>query len=378
MSEASISKHDLNLCDILTSAKPIHTLREMLKCYLIGGFVPDGKIESAANTVADHINISDVNVVCDMLRMERFKKNDLLICLLSSLLGIISSDMIRNDHSLQYDIACKTVTLLTSSDKDIRPSDAHQFSLMLLLPLALIVNVMPAKLNDIVSDNSILDDLLNFATSLMSSLSSAKVTMEGQNIVIHIRDILIGCYSLCYWQVLTCRSSTKDISTSYKKFASSDVFKFTDRYLRYLFHFNDGQPMTEGSRIDTTSAKCIDNVCAVLGKIAKKFHKMPRKSMCAVTSEARHSTTNRRKQAATLRRVAMKRDQRSSSDSEKESEKDRKERELASDGSDSTVDMSDYVLGASDSDEVRPMQVKHRRNPSNASARSKEGSLGYF
>ena len=347
----------------------------MLKCYLKGGFAADGEIEGTSNTVTDHINMSDVSVVCDMLRRESFKKNDLLICLLSSLLGIISSDMIRNDHSLQYDIACKTILLLTSSDKDIRPSDAHQFSVMLLLPLALIVNVMPTKLDDIVSENSVLDDLLSFASSLMNSLNSAKVTMERQTIIFHICDILTGCYSLCYWQVLACRSSTKDISTSYKKFSSSEIFKFTDRYLRYLFHFDDGKPLTEDNRIDNASDKCINNMCAVFGKIAKKFHKIPRKSMCTVTSEARHSSTNRRKQTATLRRVGMKRDQRSSSDSEKESEKDRKERELASDGSDSTVDMSDYVLGASDSDEIRPMQVKHRRNPSNASARSKEGRL---
>ena len=358
----------------MTSAKPIHSLRELLRCYLIGSFSQEGEARNTPSTVMDSVDSSDVSIVCAMLRKAIFTKRDLLICLLSSLLGIISSDGMKNDHSLQNDIACKTIVLLTASDKEIRPSDAQQFGLILLLPLCLVVDLIPTKLNDIVSDNSMLDDLLNFASELINSSKSAKIAMENRPIIFVVRDILIGCYSLWYWQVVACRSSTKDIAASYKKFASSEIFRVTHKFLRYLFVANGEQPRTE-DEVSFVRENCIENVCVIFGKIAKKFNKIPRKSMCILTPETSHSTSNRRKQAASLRRVAIKRDQRSSSESEKESEKDRDESDIASDCSDSTMDMSDYVLGASDSDDARPTQMKHKRNLSNTSARSKEGNI---
>ena len=371
------NRTDMNLCEVVTSAKPIHTFREKLKCYLAGSFSPKGNMEVKPDSSVGNVSMSDVSIVCDMLKKKKFHKDDLLICLLSSLLGIISTDVIRNDHSMQYDIACKTIVLLTSSDKDIRPSCTQQFRLILLLPLALIIDVMPPKLNDILSDHSVLDDLLSFSCGLINALSSAKMTLEKNSIICHIRDVVVGCYSLWYWQVMACRSSTKDVASYYKKFASSEIFRVTDRLLRSLLHAHEGQSPDEDG-LDCAIDSCVGDLLCILGKIAKKMNKMPRKALCSLSSEASHSTSNKRKQTASLRRVAVKRDQKSSTESEKESEKDRIDREMASGESESTVDMSDYVLGASDSDDAKPVQVRHKRNPSNASARSKEGMITCF
>ena len=361
------------LCDVMISSKPFQAFREALKLYLMGNFAAEGEPKDAANTVMEPVNFSDVSIVCNMIKEETFKKNDLLICLLSSLLGIISSDIIRNDHSLQYDIACKTITLLTSADKDIRPNDAQQFTLILMLPLVLIVEVMPTKRDDIVVDSSVSDDLLTFASNLISILTSTKTEKIRETATYQIRDVLIGCYAFLYWQIVTHRSSMKEVVTAYRKFVSSEIFKVTDRYLRNLLRSHESLLSENSDGIHDLPQRCIEDIFVVLGKIAKKLRKMQRKHTCFLTPDTSVGTSTKRRPQGGARRAAIKRDQKSSSDSDKESEENQNERNVVSEGSDSTGDMSDYVLGASDSDDAKPVKIRHKRNASNASVRSKEG-----
>lgn len=346
-----------------------------MKLYLVGSFVVEEEREGVACEVKDLVAFSDVSIVCDMLGKEKFEKNDLLVCLLSSLVGIISSDVIRNDHALQYDIASKTISLLTSADKAVRPNGLHQFSLILALPLALMVEVIPTKLDDIVVGSSIFDDLLKYGSGLITGIGCMQTRTEKMAVCFQLHDVLMGCYSLLYWQLVACRSAVKDVTTLYKKFASSEIFKLTDRFLRYLLHAGKGQTRGDEETFNLFLGSCLVDFCVVLGKTAKKLRKTPLKSTCLFTPDSCHAASAKRKQSSSTRRVAVKKDQKGSSDSDRESEEEYTEREVGSDGSDSTGDMSDYILGASDSDDTRPVKMKHRRNPSNASVRSKEGNV---
>lgn len=363
---------EVKLCSIMTSSKPIFAVREVLKSYLMGSFYTEEETENIGYVDTHQVDNSDVKTVCNMLGRETFKKNDLLVCLLSSLLGIVSSDVMRNDYSLQYDIACKTINLLTTAVKEVHPYDSKQFDLIISFPLVIMVETMPSRQHDFAVESSIFDNLLKYGSNLLCSASSAKAMADKEALCVQVHNVLIGCHSLLFWQLQGCHSSITEVITLYRKFASSEIFRLTEKFLRLMVLMNVEEEFCNFAE------KSVEDFCVVFGKTAKKFHKIPRKCACIFTPDVGHNVSSKRKQQGSARRTSTKRDQKSSSESDKESEEDNDIKEVGSDvGSDSTGNMSDYVLCASDSDDSKPSKSKHKRNPSNASARSKEGNVIY-
>eukprot|EP00112_Aurelia_sp_Birch-Aquarium-sp1_P009846 Seg2135.2 transcript_id=Seg2135.2/GoldUCD/mRNA.D3Y31 product="hypothetical protein" protein_id=Seg2135.2/GoldUCD/D3Y31 len=363
------------LCDVSAAANPLQKLRIILKDFLVGSLSGDVENVTSADTASDAVNLNDVKIVCEMLHRERLEKNDLLVCVASSLLGILSSDMLQNDFSLQNDVANKLINLLTSTYKT--NSQLHlQFSVILSLAVVLLINVMSNSKRHTLVDNTASEGLMAFGTSLMKSAGNTKDMTQKKFILRHISDIIVAGYSLLYWEITTCKSSLNDVTFVCKRFASSELLKLTEQFGRMLLAMDsfDKQPgsVTSEHSKDNFHVSSMEMLRILLSKISKTVHKLTRKNLCMFSTDVSHTHSSKRRQSSSTRRSTPKRDQKSSSDSGKESGVEKFERIDESNGSDSTQNMSDYVFRASDSDDSRPVKMKHRRNLSNASLRSKE------
>ena len=343
----------------------------------MGSLSGDGESNTHADTASDAVNLNDVNIVCEMLRGECLKKNDLLICVASSLLGILSSDMLQNDCSMQNDVASKLIHLLTSTHK--ASSQLHlQFSVILSLAVVLLINVMSNSKRHALVDNTTSESLLAFGTSLIKPAVDSKDITQKKYILRQINDIIVAGYSLLHWEITTCKSSLNDVTLVCKRFASSELLKLTEQFCRILLatSYLDKQPVPATSEdFNDFQLSCMETLRVLISKISKTLRKLTRKNLCMFSTDISHTHASKRRQTSSTRRSAVKRDQKSSSDSGKESGVEKFERIDESNGSDSTQNMSDYVFRASDSDDARPVKTKHRRNLSNASLRSKERKL---
>eukprot|EP00795_Rhopilema_esculentum_P002843 gene2843-1077_t len=355
----------VRLCGIMTCQKPIRALRESLKSLLAGGFSSEAASECPKIDRVDSVDLSDVQIVCDMLKRETFQKSDLLICLLSSLLGILSSDVTRNDHTLQLDIAYKTTKLLANSEIGVCDIAPFQFTLMLSLSLVLTVEVLSNRISETPIGSNTFEDMVSFGSALIAIVNSKVNVDHTVAALLRTSDVLVGLYAYLYWQMSVSMSSLTDIVGSYRRFAASEVFKLTESFFKLL-------PVV-GSKDAGFRNKLMSDLNIILFKLAKKLRKSLRNPTCFLTPDTGHTSIAKRKQPGTSRRVSAKRDHKSSSDSERESEVEKSDRCIDSDNSGSTEDMSDYELKEWDSDEIRPMKMKHKRNLSNASVRSKEG-----
>ena len=355
----------VRLCGIMTCQKPIRALRESLKSLLASGFSSEAASECPKIDHVDSVDLSDVQIVCDMLKRETFEKSDLLICLLSSLLGILSSDVTRNDHTLQLDIACKTTKLLANSEIGVCDIAPFQFTLMLSLSLVLTIEVLSNRISEAPIGSNTFEDMVSFGSALIAIVNSKVNVDHTVAALLRTSDVLVGLYAYLYWQMSVSMASLTDIIGSYRRFAASEVFKLTETFFKLL-------PVVD-SKDARFRNKLMSDLNMILFKLAKKLRKFLRNSTCFLTTDIGHTSIAKRKQPGTSRRVLAKRDHKSSSDSERESEMEKSDRCIDSDNSGSTEDMSDYELKEWDSDEIRPMKMKHKRNSSNASVRSKEG-----
>ena len=343
----------------------------------MGSLSGDGESNTYANTASDAVNLKDVKIVCEMLHGECLKKNDLLICVASSLLGILSSDMLQNDFSMQNDVASKLIHLLTSTHK----ATLHlhlQFSVILSLAVVLLINVMSNNKRHTLVDNTTSESLLAFGMSLMKSAIDSKDMIQKKFILRQINDIIVAGYSLLNWEITTFKSSLNDVTLVCKRFASSELLKLTEQFCRMLLATSclEKQPLSAASEDSKDfQVSCMETLRVFLSKISKTLRKLTWVNSCMFSTDVSHTHASKRRQTSSTRRSAVKRDQKSSSDSGKESGLEKFERIDESNGSDSTQNMSDYVFRASDSDDARPVKMKHRRNLSNASLRSKERKL---
>ena len=349
------------LADVLFTARPILSLKKALGELLMGSINMDVDGDSDVDTDPALVNLNDVDMVCKMLHSETLEKNDVIICIVSSLLGILCSETVKNDHVFQCEIAGRAVKLLDPAGKASELPTVFQFSLLLRLPAVMLIEMLPEKDLDWMMVNASFKDLISLCKSLFSSINN-KECSSVDLLTQKLCDLVCVVWSLLY-RGLSTSTSSADASEIDKILLESDLYTLTEGMLNYFVAIGQESVSEHGEMPLKRSSEllCIESIGAILIRISKKFRKK-KQNRCFYSVSHENSTRKTRKRSSTSLKKPTRRNAGSSSESCKETRDEHDAKANVSDSSSSTQDMSDYILKTSDSDDAaKPLKTRHTR-----------------
>eukprot|EP00794_Sanderia_malayensis_P020579 gene20579-22605_t len=324
--------------NVLLAPQPVISLKNSLQTILLGSMNigPDAssgviqRQDDAKEQVAglcdtlQHVCCNDVTTVCAMLRRENLSKNGVLVCLLSSLLGVMTSETVKANASFRFEVASKMIRLLLEENSEgsevlLLPS-TFQFGLLIQLPCTMLVERALSDGLRCLLDDQAYRDLVAIARKMWNSLRATQLggAKSGSLATSHdgaeLRRSALGklcaalsaLWSLLLWSLqsgpsgLTSKSSAREVN---RELVECEVFRLTDGLLRHISQSfedtavevafevkdkdkneydikSDGGKEREGEKDNDKTfdrmefyLKCLDTVICPLVKMAKKLKK---------------------------------------------------------------------------------------------------------